>query len=274
LAVDAGNLSPADDGVILRAYSITRWLSRYHVGHASQRWEVTYHVTNPTTGAPTGWTPALILMHLWSQLPEDVRQRLQLGEISVLHDLSSLSTPDITFRLAEYASAINQLTSYVGDVGFRERFQGNITYLDFYRVNAPSREKTNVRHASWTDTSRANVQSSHSTSDSTNVVDRVVGHGAYRQFMITSRSFLATRPELSEINPAVQLQPRWDSALEPIILKAPTAATGISARCVESRDSASTFISIDIPVGFIPVGSEAVSRSGEYMLVTAFNPAV
>lgn len=272
LAVDSCTLSPTEDGVVLHAYTITKWLNRYHVGQFTRQWEVTYPIINKVTKTATGLTPALILMHLFSQLPKEVSDRLKLGDISVLHQISS--APDITFRLCNYAEAINQLMAYVGDVAFRERFQGNITYLDFYRINTPGREKASVRHASWTDASRANVQSSQGQSDSTNIIDRVVGFGGYRQFMVTCRNYISDIAVLSEPEEAARLVNDWDTTLEDLALKSPELTiTGgkFSIKCAEEADENALVIKVKVPLDRVPVGSYLTTPSGETMKVTAFS---
>jgi len=280
LSVSSATLNPKTDMVHLRAYSFTRWLTKVHVGQFTNQWEVRYWVKDPRTGQPTGWTPALILQHLFSQLPEIHLQRIGLGDLRVLTDVVDVPTPDITFRLTDYAAAINQVLAYAGDVAFRERFEQDKVFLDFYRMTDVQGVQAVLECCKWTNPNRskANVQELNGVEDGTDLVTRVIGIGAYRQFMVTCRSKVEGLDAISEMDENVQLEDDWDPDLEELVLKSPglaTSSTGYSATVAEAVTGEATVIKIAVDLGLVPVGAIVSSDSTkELMLVTAFTPAV
>lgn len=288
LSVETGELSPAEDRVRLKAYTITKWLEKYHVGQATDQWEVAFWVRNPETKVPTGWTPALILYYLFSWLPAEYQDVIKLGDIDVLHTYEEVGTPDVTFRLCSYAEAITQLMAYVGDVAFRERFERGVVFLDFYRVNEPKAQAVVARCGEWNSPRvGTNVQSITRTDDGTEVVNRIQGFGAYRQHMITCKSALVSLPVQSELELARQLVPNWDGRLENLVMKCPelTRGTMYSAKVLPLMPGfGDTAFELDIDINEIPVGAllrvessggdeeDPGEESGEIMRCVAYDP--
>lgn len=285
LAIDSGHMDPNSDGVTVRAYTITKWLHRYHVGQFQNVWEVVYPVVDPQTKLLTGWTPALILQHLFAQfpanLPNDIGRKIRIGDVRVLADITELTAPEVTFRLTDYATAINQVIGLLGDVAFRERFENNTVYLDFYRINEPGGAKAVVECARWNAPGQANIQSLRTTDDGSAVVSRVMGYGAYRQFMITCRNAVAGYDGISELDAARQLRPYWRTDLEPLVLKSPGLALDnkglYSGTAAEDAIIATgtTGFKVSVDLNIVPVGAVVgVKSTGEQMLVTAYTPGV
>src|SRR5690606_35364037 len=93
LSVETGVLSPDADGVRVKAFTRTKWLDEIYVGQFTGQWEVPYYVRDPKTRIPTGWTKALILQHLFSQLPDEDKEKIGLGDLRVLNDIADIPTP-------------------------------------------------------------------------------------------------------------------------------------------------------------------------------------
>lgn len=259
LSVDTGELSPVADHARMKAFTITKWLEKYHVGQGTNQWEVTFWVRHPETKVLTGWTPALMLYYLFLWLPEEYLEVIRLGDLEALHSYSAVGAPNVTLRLCSYAEAITQLMAYVGDVAFRERFENGLVYLDFYRVNEPKNQVAVMECCEWNSPRRgANVQGMSRSEDGSELTNRVQGFGAYMQHMISCKSMVVELPEQSEMEVGRQLIPMWEGRLEKVALLCPELTKGLSYSCKvrpEFLGLDETVIRVDLDIREIPVGS-------------------
>jgi hypothetical protein len=185
---------------------------------------------------PTGWTVASVLRDIFSastktwrggggKLPTGWRNRLKLGSLAVLGSTyNEVPLGDLVFRQTTLRDALEQLVGLVGTVSFKERFEGNDTYLDFFELGDPGAPLKRVIVArSGEDASGSNVLDIDHEESADQVTTRIIALGDRRKFTVSCTTEHSTAP----------LERSWDPLLEATVLANPEAAK----RGVESGDA-------------------------------------
>src|SRR5690606_34062144 len=126
--------------------------------------------------------------------------------------------PTLTFRTSDtYRQALDTILGYFGDVGYRLRYSGSVTYLDFYRVQSANAPLTTVRVADFGDNPLdVNVQDIGSNSTSRDSTTRVIIYGAPKIAVISCYT--------ADANITTRLINDWNPALEAAVLANPESA--------------------------------------------------
>lgn len=216
--VDNADLSPGNDGVNLSAVSITGFLNKVGIGDHDNQPVLKYPLVDPLTGAPTGWTPKRVLRDLLDRLPPRYRNRIALGESSVLDTTELMELPDLEFKFQNYAQAIDSILAMFGDVTFTEHFRGGTCYLDFYRIQDVNSPTARVAVGNYRDVvaSAVDVESLGHSQTTNDAVTRVKAYGTRLRYIIS----LVNYGE----NVEAQLSKGWNPALEADVLKDPKRA--------------------------------------------------
>lgn len=210
LDVDSGAENPDEGTVTFSGNTITAYFSKVWVGQTEFVPVKSYVLSDQVT-------PKKVLQDLFDNLPDVYRDHVKLGNASVLQDTDIELPPTMVFRNATYTAAIDQVTALFGDVSWTERHVGDVTYIDFYRIQDPGAPRTEAKIADWGDSVlRANVEEISLDITSTDCVTRVITYGAPRKFIISC----ITNHE----DPLKQLQKDWDTTLEAAVLLNPAIA--------------------------------------------------
>lgn len=140
---------------------------------------------------PTPWTPALMLERAFSPdlLPDEWASRIKLGDISALEN--SAAAPELTidqpFCCANYQQFIVSVLALAGDVGIRERYETDATYLDCYPLGPSAETAQEFRVASLNESvlNGANVSALNAERDLEGVITRQIVYGALKQMIVT-----------------------------------------------------------------------------------------
>lgn len=219
LDVDSAQLDESTDGRRMTASTITSYLPFVWVGQSAHVPNRTYYLTNPVTMRRTGLTPAQILRDIFSLMPSFYKARCQLGDISVLNTTSQNNMPEISFRNATYASAIENIMAMFGDVTFRERFDSSgVCYLDFFRVQDTAQPVSVITLGNYSDVidSGANVTATTNTLTTQDSRTRVITYGTPRRFIVTATNTAGSTQE--------RLLKGWNTSLESAVLADPKRA--------------------------------------------------
>jgi hypothetical protein len=175
----------------------------------------------------TGWTVATVLRDIFSgnprtwkggggRLPSGWRSLLKLGSLAVLgSSYNDVPLGDLLFRQATLRDALDQLLGLVGSVTFRERFAGNLTYLDFFELADPSAPiKTVVVARAGETAQNSNVLEIAHEEGADAVRTRVIALGDRRRFTIS----------IDTDHPTAPLEKGWNPALEAEVLANPEGA--------------------------------------------------
>jgi hypothetical protein len=287
LDVDSAECTPGSDSVRLSANTITSYLNKVWVGQnlptAKRAATVTYPVSDHYGRA---WKPLKVLQDLFGSgsghspsggLPSYYRARVRLGNTSVLSDSGDKDSPPLVFRNTTYRDALDQIIAYYGDVAYRERFGGVITYLDFYRVNDASNPTTTARLGTFNDPIEGNTNIAAIQHQQTpqNTIDRVIGYGTPRRFMVSVLSAvpgasgtLATLGEPIATKAAVR---DWTTGLQDIVKQNPKLAKQGYLNVLVTTAALSGAASLTVKSGVaLPVGSILTAKNGEQLLTGTF----
>jgi hypothetical protein len=120
-------------------------------------------------------------------LPANVRALLKLGNTSILDSIySQIKLDDITFKQQTLNEGLDTLLSIINNVSIRERFEGNITYLDFYELGSPEGEVKRIPFNN--DPNNDTKETLFSFSEDVDVdeaKDRLIVIGDRRKFIVT-----------------------------------------------------------------------------------------
>lgn len=174
----------------------------------------------------TGWNVTTVLKDIFSnstvtwrggggKLPSGWRNRLKLGSVGVLGSTyNEVPLGDMVFRQTTLRDALDQLIGLVGTVTFRERFEGNDAYLDFFELGDPGAPVRNVRVARRGESAAgSNVLDIDHEESADDVTTRIIALGDRRRFTVSVTTDHATAP----------LEPDWDPLLEAEVLANPEA---------------------------------------------------
>lgn len=218
LDVDNSDLGPGQDGVTMSAQSITGYLNKVGIGDGDDDPVLKYPLINPYNGEPTEWTPLRILEDLFKRLPDRYRDRVRLGKTAVLDTTTLTNLPDLEFRLGTYAKAIDDVLAMFGDVTFTERFNGETTYLDFYRIQAAGSPTARVQIAEFNDvvTSGADIESFGHEQSVNDAITRVKAYGTKKRYILSITNYGE--------NIDANLVFGWNPALNAAVLRDPKSA--------------------------------------------------
>lgn len=277
LTGDGSELSDSDDSCSLSAYSVGHFLTHVAVGIDMNHWQYEYSMRDPRTGLLTGYTPLYVLTDLMSRLPDEWKDEVALGDVSILADTRDVSITSFVFSLQDYRSAIEMVASAFGDVTIKERFAGNKTYLDFYKVSSPQNPLSTCKVARWDEDPDANVGRLSPAKTGDQIINHVQVFGRNQAFVVTLRSQVAGLG-FSEQDVMKALRKDWDPALEPLVLKTPGMASSdriqYSVVAKENAGNASTF---KCDLTFDPVINKTIlihTKTDERMLVTGYTPKI
>lgn len=220
LDTDSAAEGESEDSVKFSGISITGYLNKVWVGQTKLRPVVVYTLSKKFTCRD-------ILIDLFDNLPTFLKTRIKLGSTSVLDGTLVIvpeegeelkqTPPTVTFRSATYASALDQITGYFGDVAYRLRYVGQLCYLDFYRVQNATAPRTVVNVGNWGESPlESNVYGITSACTSRDAVTRVMVYGGPKQAVISCFSY--------DANPLTVLLQDWDPALEALVVANPDRA--------------------------------------------------
>lgn len=180
--------------------------------------------------APTGWDVASILEDIFhgdgtptwrgggGWLPLGWKNTLRLGQMRALQSVyAQLPLGDIVFERETLKAAIERLLGLVGTVSCRERFSGDIAYLDLFELGdpqAPVRPVTIARRGMPAAGSNALDISHEEALDQTRT--RIVAIGDRRRLTLS----------VSTEHPTAPLRKGWDEALEEEVLTDPELSKG------------------------------------------------
>jgi hypothetical protein len=218
LDVDSATLDTSTDSVVMTASTITSYLDKVWVGQTSHVPYKEFPLVDPLTGNRTSNTPASILRELFDELPSFYAARVRLGDLTVINTTSQNNQPALVFRNTTYASAIDSVISLFGDVTYRERFSGGITYLDFFRVQDVAQPINTVTIGTYADIidCGANVESINDNKSTQDVTTRVNAYGGPRRFIVTAIT--------NDVTAQRRLNKGWDVSLEADVLLDPKIA--------------------------------------------------
>jgi hypothetical protein len=301
IVADSADVGPQADRIGFTAHTITAMLNKVHVGQVKHLPRIEFKLVDPVTGKKTGLKPLAILRDIFGGngsasvsggLPDYWRNRVKLGDTTVLNDTSDVTALEFTFQLTEVGSAVDQILAAYGDVAFRERFDSSgVCYLDFYRIQDPSAARSTVLMSQWDDprVTGALVQSQNRTSNVNDYVSRVHGYGLPKLLMVSVKSHVDGLTTQSQSVVTKRLAKLWETKWEEIAKKAgpkavtqeqsmftvtanPTIPPSSSPADLGSGDASFTILK---PAYNVPVGSVFINGvSTEQMLVTAYTPPV
>jgi hypothetical protein len=178
---------------------------------------------------PTGWDVAGVLRDIFGSsqptwrggggnLESSWRAVLRLGPLDALQSLyAQVPLGDLVFQQETLRDVIDRLLAMVGTVSFRERFDGGITYLDFFELADPSAPVLDVVVARrGTSAKGSNVLDVGHEDSSTDVRTRIIALGDKRRLTISISTAHATAP----------LQKGWNVEDEAFVLADPERAKG------------------------------------------------
>ena len=211
LVVDNSSLSPDADQFTMHANSVGFFLNKIGVGEDLNRWNYEYKLYNEDR-TPTGYTPVNILIDLFSRLPGYWSDEVKLGDLRPLLS-NDIATTSFNFNLQSYAQAVDYIASAFGDVAIKERFRGDKTYIDFYKVSDVSSPVNTLTCSRWNHNTSANVYSLSMNENGGELINRCQAFGRDKCFVVTLQSNV-TGIDWSEQDPLLAMRKDWDTTLE------------------------------------------------------------
>lgn len=231
LTARTGAVSGSDNVVSFRAVSYVGLMDTVYLGQSRVSEEIEfryprYAIRNGTMQA-TGWNIKTIIRDIFSSseitwrggganIPSGWRDKVKLGTMTVLdRNYNQFPIQDTTFRLTTLTAALEQLTGMIGTLSFRERFEAQQVYLDFFEIgddNAPARNVIIARPNEKIHEVGANVLTMTREDSIDSVRSRVVGCGDKRRYIFSVTSNHATAP----------LRKGWSPAGEAAVLANPS----------------------------------------------------
>lgn len=206
-------LSPDSDGFTVDAKSVLEKLSTVWIGQYQNKNVVTYRIADE-------WQLDDILRDIFDQLGGVHANLLKLGNTSVIAGKNyDFGKEDLVFRNINYASAIDQILAYAGNVVYRPRYTLSGVYLDLYQTAGNNNGTSFCKVSDYDDDSiYANVQSISAGDSVSDTIDQVTVFGSPKRAIITvfGNADIGVHP--------VQLIKDWDSSLEARVRANPETA--------------------------------------------------
>lgn len=225
-----GAATGSDNAVSLRAVSFVGLMDATYLGQDRVEEEIEFrydrYALRDGAVVETGWNIKTILRDIFSSslitwrggganISSGWRARVKLGTLSVLdRNYNQFPLQDMTFRFTSLTAALEQLMGIVGTIGFRERFESDTVYLDFFEIgddNAPSRNVIVARPGETIRDVGSNVLSIACEDSIDSVRSRVIGCGDKRRYMIS----------VTSTHPTAPLRKGWNVAGESAVLANP-----------------------------------------------------
>jgi hypothetical protein len=214
-----------------QAVSLMGLADTVYVGSAARDFVVRYPQRAWVGGVyqVTGWDVVGILQDILGSAQESWRggggsiesawrAQLRLGPTTALRSVyAQIPLGDVEFAQETLRGALDRLLGMVGTVSFRERFAGDLTYLDFFELanpGAPARDLRVARRGEAAVGSNVLDVSHEETAD--DVRTRIIAIGDRRKLTVSVTTAHAT----------AALRKGWDPALEASVLANPELSKG------------------------------------------------
>jgi len=199
----------SDRMISLTALSLMGWADSFTIGEAdlSENAVASYPefaLNDSGVWEETGWSVKSIIRDFFSSslrtwrngehgngtLHSSVRSRLKLGSLAPLSDsYNKFPIGDITFRQSSLRDGLDQLLGLVGTISFRQRFEGNETFLDFFELADPSAPSKTLRVAQQNESiAGTNVAEISHSETGVDVKTKMIGIGDNRKCVVTITS--------------------------------------------------------------------------------------
>jgi len=225
-----GNLSVSENRIQLQAKSMIQLCDKVFLGSCSPENGFLYlypkEALRDGVLTDTNWDVSQIIRDWFSSslrtwrygggnIPNTWRSEIKLGSLNSLNQ-SAKKVPigNLEFNRLNVSDAISQILDIVGNIKLVERFETNATYFDFMDIKSNRNIRKNIIVAEAGECvagSNYNVLSITDDSNIEEVVNRIVGYGDYRKFIVTASTNHVTAP----------LEKIWNTSLEDDVLADP-----------------------------------------------------
>lgn len=216
---EAHRENASESRVSVRAISHVGLMDKIFLGQGILQAAVKYFRSNAVTGLPSGWNLVAVLQQ-WFSLPVyplDWKTQIDIGDVEAL-GLSGANIPfmGLRFAVTSYRDALATIMAQVPQLGIRERFTSDLTYLDFYLRNDPEAPERRIVAplGSIGPQDGAIASAFVRESDVSGIYSRVVGFGRPVKTQITIGTRASTDARTQDWDSPFRLRPLWEDATD------------------------------------------------------------
>lgn len=217
VVTEAHHENAVESRVSVRAVSPIGWMHKVYLGQGVWQAAVRYFRLNALTGLPTGWNLVAVLQQWFTVpiYPEDWKEVIDIGEVEALGETSAnIPFSGLRFAATNYRDALYTILGQVPQLGIRERFTEEKTFLDFYLRNDPDAAVRRIVAplGSTGPEEGALLTAFVRESDVEDIYSRAIGYGRPTQTQITIGTRVQGMARAQTWDGYLPLVPMWANA--------------------------------------------------------------